>query len=695
MKKVLNGLGIFGSVILTIMLTLLIFVYVWVLNIKLVVGENGITNTFTRIDIVTALKSSEDGTMWEDFMQLAETLNLSEEQFEIIINNNEFKEQIGGFIENIFSSMLSGEKIQLSKADVENLLNVAVDEYNKISDKKISENKRNEIINSFDEEIINNINESISEINLVDSVDIQYVKYIEMANNILFGSFLIRLLFIIIGIIIFIGLFRFSLYKWMSYVSVSTIIDGIFMLLNGLILLIIPLQNIEIFNPIKNVLVKNIFITAIILFVISICLTISKKYLKKFIENIKSKKEKEAKETGVIKEEECLEKKEKNKKSKVDKKMIIIFILLLIILTVVLFLIFGRKGSYTITFDTNGGSEISTIEVKDGEVVKLPGEPVKEGYTFVGWTNEDGNLLTEGTKLKDDISLKAEWISNDAKTNTVEFDTDGGNVIDSIPIEKGKYILLPVNPIKDGYIFVGWIDENGYVVMNNLIVNENITIKAMWIKKGTKTSTVKFDTDGGNKVESIIVEKGKVVLLPINPTKPGYVFVRWVDEKGNAVTEDTIVNGNITIKATWEEPYACPKGCTPIGDGSECTKTSTKDLEVYSGCPSGMESISTFCTSHQWQVTIGFDEDQTTENAGIICNQGYTGDFCVDYSNRYTHYSSGCPSGYFEYVYSESGLDAVTGCVQKFEKGGTRCPSGYKKDGNKCTKTEIIACEAN
>ena len=160
-------------------------------------------------------------------MQLAETLNLSEEQFEIIINNNKFKEQIGGFIENIFSSMLSGEKIQLSKADVENLLNVAVDEYNKISDKKISENQRNEIINSFDEEIINNINESISEINLVDSVDIQYVKYIEMANNILFGSFLIRLLFIIIGIIILIGLFRFSLYKWMSYVRVSTIIDGI------------------------------------------------------------------------------------------------------------------------------------------------------------------------------------------------------------------------------------------------------------------------------------------------------------------------------------------------------------------------------------------------------------------------------------------------------------------------------------
>ena len=31
----------------------------------------------------------------------------------------------------------------------------------------------------------------------------------------------------------------------------------------------------------------------------------------------------------------------------------------------------------------------------------------------------------------------------------------------------------------------------------------------------------------------------------------------------------------------------------------------------------------------------------------------------------------------------------------KYNKGGSGCPSGYTKNGNKCTKTETIKCKAN
>ena len=70
-----------------------------------------------------------------------------------------------------------------------------------------------------------------------------------------------------------------------------------------------------------------------------------------------------------------------------NKKVIIIIAIVLILLLIILFLIFGEKGSYTITFDTNGGTEITSIEVKNGEIVKLPEAPTKDGYKFVGWTN--------------------------------------------------------------------------------------------------------------------------------------------------------------------------------------------------------------------------------------------------------------------------------------------------------------------
>lgn len=50
MKKFFNGLGIFGSVILAILLTVILFVYVVILNIKIVVSENGMATALKRID---------------------------------------------------------------------------------------------------------------------------------------------------------------------------------------------------------------------------------------------------------------------------------------------------------------------------------------------------------------------------------------------------------------------------------------------------------------------------------------------------------------------------------------------------------------------------------------------------------------------------------------------------------------------
>lgn len=693
MKKFLNGLGVFGSVVLTIILTGLIFVYAILVNVKSIVSENGMAKTFKKVDIVETLKSAEDGTMWEDFKQLGDNLGLSEEQFEQILNSEKVKAEVGNYLGEVVSSLTNDKEALLTKEKMDKFLTVAIDEYNKVSDTKIDEIQRQEIINSFDEELISNMNEEFGSINLQETVDSEYVEYIELVDNILFGNYTLILLVAIIVVIGLIGLFRFSYYKWMSYVRVSTAVVGSLMLVVGALILIIPLQDMEMLLPIKNILATNVFLTSGILFIISTGLSISKKYLKKYIEN---KKEKDVEEKNIDKSLEIEEtkddkidiKKEKNNKN----KFIIIGIIVLLIL-IILFLLFGRKGSYTITFDSDGGTEISSIEVKNGEIVTLPEDPVREGYKFIGWSNEEGKILTEGSKLTDDIILKAEWISNDAEVTTIEFDTDGGHNIGNIVVKKGSNILLPMNPVREGYIFVGWLSNDGYLVNNNMIISENTMLKAVWVKKGSKTVTLKVNTDGGNEIENIVIEKGKVILLPINPTKTGYAFAGWVDENGNAITTDSVIDKNTTIKATWKEPYTCPSDCTPIGDGSQCTKTTTTDLVVYNGCPTGTETVEKFCSSHKRQVIIGFDEDQTIEYAGIICLDNAKG-FCVDYNGRYTITGESCPSGYYKYADSD-GLGALYGCAKKYDKGGSSCPRGYTKDGNKCTRTETINCTAN
>ena len=693
MKKFLNNLGVLGAIVLTLILSILLFLYVVVLNIRFVVTDKGMAKTLKKIDVVETLKSAEDSIIWEDFMQLAESLNLSEEQFEQILNSDKVKAQVGSYIGKILSTAFNDKDVTLTKKELDNFLNIAINEYNKVSDTKISDGEK-EILNLFDEEMVANMNEEFGSINLAQTVAPEYVEYIKLADNLLFGNHLLIILVLIILIICLIALFRFSYYKWMAYVKASAIISGILMAIVGLLILIIPLKDLEIIMPIRKLLATKVFITSAILFILSIGLSFGKKYLKNYIDKKKEVVSLEEKNEVNERKEAVKQVEEKEKlKKEFDKKTLIIIVLVLILFLIFLFLIFGRKGSYTITFDTNGGSEISAIEVKNGEVVKLPEVPKKDNYKFVGWTNEEGNVITKGTKVTEDITLKAQWISNDAETITAEFNTDGGNDIDAIIIEKGHIILLPIEPTKEGYIFVGWLDGNGNVITEDTVVSNNITLKAMWIKKGTKTSTVKFNTDGGSKVGSIIVEKGTEILLPVNPTKPGYVFVGWVDENGNTITKDSIVNNNITIKATWKTPYTCPSDCTPIKDGSKCTRTSTKDIVAYTGCPTGTETIEKFCSSHKRQISMGFGEDQFYETVGIMCNDNPTG-FCVDYNGRYTISGDGCPSGYYKYTETD-GLGALYGCVKKYDKDGSGCPSGYTKDGNKCIRTETISCQAN
>jgi len=376
------------------------------------------------------------------------------------------------------------------------------------------------------------------------------------------------------------------------------------------------------------------------------------------------------------------------KKAKSGKKIMIIIILLL--LFGVLFLTIERNKTYTITFDTNGGSLITNIEIKNNEVIKLPDNPDKDGFKFAYWTNEDNKIITNGTKVTKNETLKANWISE--KSNVVTLNIDIDEEISSFIFEKGAQLKLPVIPKKEGYIFVCWLDENGNLITENKVINNNTTLKAKWIMKNTETIVVTFDTD--SKIGNITLEKGNKIVLPENPKKEGYVFTGWVDEKGNKITTDTVIDKNITIKPTWKEPYTCPSGCTPIGNGSKCTKVHTTSAITYTGCPNNAETVETFCSSHKHQVSIGFGEDQTFEDAGVICHGNPT-NFCVDYNSRYTHNGNGCPSGYFEYYYSRTGLDAEVGCAKRYEKNGTMCPNGYTKSGDKCTKTETINCTEN
>ena len=188
-------------------------------------------------------------------------------------------------------------------------------------------------------------------------------------------------------------------------------------------------------------------------------------------------------------------------------------------------------NQYTITFDTNGGSEIAPITQDYGTEITAPDKPTRKGYTFKGWDKE----IPE-TMPAENITVKAQWEINQY---TIAFDTNGGSEIAPITQDYGTEITVPDNPTRKGYTFKGWDKE-----IPKTMPAENITVKAQW---EINQYTIAFDTNGGSEIAPITQDYGTEITAPDNPTRKGYTFKGWDKE-----IPKTMPAENITVKAQWE-----------------------------------------------------------------------------------------------------------------------------------------------
>ena len=188
-------------------------------------------------------------------------------------------------------------------------------------------------------------------------------------------------------------------------------------------------------------------------------------------------------------------------------------------------------NQYTITFDTNGGSEIAPITQDYGTEITAPDNPTRKGYTFKGWDKE----IPE-TMPAENITVKAQWKINQY---TITFDTNGGSEIAPITQDYGAEITAPANPTRKGYTFKGWDKE-----IPETMPAENMTVKAQW---EINQYTIAFDTNGGSEIAPITQDYGTEITAPDNPTRKGYTFKGWDKE-----IPETMPAGNITVKAQWE-----------------------------------------------------------------------------------------------------------------------------------------------
>jgi len=265
------------------------------------------------------------------------------------------------------------------------------------------------------------------------------------------------------------------------------------------------------------------------------------------------------------------------------KKILIIVgttIAVFVAIIVTLLTVNKKPTSYEILFETNGGSLIESQIVNSGGKINKPVDPIKEGYVFIEWIYQ-GKAYDFSLDVKTNLTLIARWskLEEDIETYVVKFETDGGTTISNQIIEKGNKVSKPIDPIKDGYTFKGWILNDEFYNFDK-IIEKDIELKAKWekvkevnnnttnnngsnnnsnITKPTtpttptvKKYTVTFNSNGGSSVASQTVTEGNKVSKPSNPTRSGYTFVGWT-LNGSDYNFNSAVKGNITLVAKWNE----------------------------------------------------------------------------------------------------------------------------------------------
>ena len=232
-----------------------------------------------------------------------------------------------------------------------------------------------------------------------------------------------------------------------------------------------------------------------------------------------------------------------------------------------------------ILYVANGGKFFDGNETMQGVtdtdgIARLPLQPTREGYDFLGWSyDRDGNDPVDFTKAivagSGHATVYAQWKQNNEKTvlyfaNGGAF-ADGNEAMEGVTDSNGV-ARQPLAPTREGYTFTGWTyDAAGTEPVDFTKPvqggGQHVTFYAQWAELANNEKDVLYVANGGvfadgNETLQGVTDGDGVARQPLTPTREGYTFAGWTyDREGTDPVDFSkpLVGGgdHATLYAQW------------------------------------------------------------------------------------------------------------------------------------------------
>ena len=224
---------------------------------------------------------------------------------------------------------------------------------------------------------------------------------------------------------------------------------------------------------------------------------------------------------------------------------------------------------YTIQYSLDGGATTNPTSYSIASDTIVLSDPEKTGYTFLGWTGSNGDVpqkdITIEPNRAENLSFTANW---EKTTYQITYDLDGGTN-DSQNTATYQYLvnIAGNDATKTGYKFDGWfIDESFETALSNVYgYAEDLTLYAKFTPLSFKITLddtdayriITFDRGDSSPWQTKRINVGESLNIYDSygciPSRDGYIFDGWFDDKGTLVTKDYLLYSDITLYAHWVE----------------------------------------------------------------------------------------------------------------------------------------------